>query len=149
MRILLAIDESTYSGEAVRAVAERPWPPGTTVRVLSVVQLFVPPPAELGFYPTGNLQQAWQESAQKAKDLTSRVASSLGSKGLTVDTAVREGEPRSVIVDEAKEWGADLIVVGSHGRTGVTRLLLGSVAQSVVGHAPCSVEVVRAKPQKG
>ncbi|PYT09057.1 MAG: hypothetical protein DMF60_03355 [Acidobacteria bacterium] len=56
---------------------------------------------------------------------------------------VRDGDPRSVIVDEAKDWSANLIVVGSHGYTGVKRWLLGSVAHSVVSHAPCSVEVVR------
>jgi len=44
---------------------------------------------------------------------------------------------------QADEWGADLIVVGSHGRTGVKRWLLGSVAGAIVSHAPCSVEVVR------
>jgi nucleotide-binding universal stress UspA family protein len=59
--------------------------------------------------------------------------------------AVRQGDPRTVIIDEAKAWSADLIVVGSHGYTGIKRLLLGSVAQSVVSHAPCSVEVVRPK----
>jgi nucleotide-binding universal stress UspA family protein len=62
---------------------------------------------------------------------------------------VRYGDARSCIVDEAKEWGADLIVVGSHGYTGLKRLLLGSVAQSVVTHAPCSVEVVRGKQDVG
>ena len=58
---------------------------------------------------------------------------------------MRDGDPRTVIVDEAKEWSADLIVMGSHGYTGLKRLLLGSVAHSVVSHAPCSVEVVRVK----
>jgi nucleotide-binding universal stress UspA family protein len=75
--------------------------------------------------------------------LTNRAAQPLGRAGLSVDTAVRQGDPRTLIVDEAKEWDADLIVMGSHGRTGLTRLLLGSVAQAVVAHAPCSVEVVR------
>ena len=51
----------------------------------------------------------------------------------------------SVIVDEAENWKADLIVVGSHGYTGIKKWLLGSVAQSVVSHAPCSVEVVRSR----
>jgi nucleotide-binding universal stress UspA family protein len=56
---------------------------------------------------------------------------------------VREGDARSAILDEADSWGADLIVVGSHGRTGLKRLVLGSVAAAVVAHAHCSVEVVR------
>jgi nucleotide-binding universal stress UspA family protein len=79
----------------------------------------------------------------QAKQLTSQAADRIGRSGLTVETAVRQGDPRTVIVDEAAEWGANLIVMGSHGRTGLKRFLLGSVAQAVVGHAPCSVEVVR------
>jgi nucleotide-binding universal stress UspA family protein len=50
-----------------------------------------------------------------------------------------------VILDEAESWGADLIVVGSHGYRAWERFLLGSVSQSVVSHAKCSVEVVRCK----
>jgi nucleotide-binding universal stress UspA family protein len=57
------------------------------------------------------------------------------------------GDPRSVIVDQAEEWSADLIVIGSRGLTSLKRLLLGSVAQSVINHAPCSVAVVRKKQQ--
>ncbi|HXI92958.1 MAG TPA: universal stress protein [Blastocatellia bacterium] len=64
-------------------------------------------------------------------------------KRITAETVVRPGDARSVIVDEAIEWSADLIVVGSHGYSGIKRWLLGSVAHSVVSHAPCSVHVVR------
>jgi nucleotide-binding universal stress UspA family protein len=78
----------------------------------------------------------------------SRAAASLKEKGLPVEMVVRNGDPRSVIVDEAKDWPADLIVVGSHGYSGVKRWLLGSVAQSVVSHAPCSVEVVRKRTEE-
>ena len=69
----------------------------------------------------------------------------LRGQGLKVETAMRDGDPRRVIVNEAKEGGADLIIVGSHGYTGLRRLLLGSVAQAVIDHAPCSVEVIRGK----
>ena len=60
----------------------------------------------------------------------------------------REGDARSVIVDEAQKWSADLVMLGSHGYTGIKRLLLGSVALLVVSHAPCSVEIVRRKQTK-
>jgi nucleotide-binding universal stress UspA family protein len=53
------------------------------------------------------------------------------------------GDARMLILDEAKEWKADLIVLGSHGRRGLDRLLMGSVAESVAVHAHCSVEVIR------
>jgi nucleotide-binding universal stress UspA family protein len=53
-----------------------------------------------------------------------------------------------MIIGEARKWSADLIVLGSHGYTGLKRLLLGSVALFVVSHAPCSVEIVRKKKSK-
>ena len=51
--------------------------------------------------------------------------------------------PKKIILDEAGQWGADLIFAGSHGRRGLDRFLLGSVSEAVALHAPCSVEVVR------
>ena len=58
-------------------------------------------------------------------------------------TAVEWGDPKSKIIDAAEQWHADLIVLGSHGRTGLERFLMGSVSDAVARHAPCSVEVVR------
>lgn len=58
---------------------------------------------------------------------------------------IPQGPPGSEIVKAAKEWGADLIVIGSHGRHGITRALVGSVAEAVMREAPCPVLVVRAK----
>lgn len=145
MKILLAVDGSERSAAAVEAVTARPWPPGTTVRVLSAVERVVPPAAEVWYDAGGSLEQARQEMTKHADQLTAGVAETLRASGLTVEAAVRDGDPRSVIVDEAEKWDADLIVVGSHGYTGLKRWLLGSVAQSVVAHAPCSVEVVRRK----
>jgi nucleotide-binding universal stress UspA family protein len=86
-----------------------------------------------------------QENKKAGEELLARVANSLQTAKLKVETAMREGKPEFEIVEEAKNWGADLIVIGSHGYTGFKRLVLGSVAHSVVGHAPCSVEVVRRK----
>ena len=146
MKILLAVDESEYSAAAAEAVATRPWPSGTIVRVLTAIEPVVPPAAELWYDAGGSIERAQQELAARAAQLTVGVAETLRASGLTVETAARDGEPRSVIVDEARDWSADLIVIGSHGYTGLKRWLLGSVAQAVVTHAPCSVEVVRKKP---
>ena len=145
MKILLAVDGSEYAAAAVEAVAARPWPSGTAVRVLSAVEMVVTPGTELWFDAGGQLESARREMTTRAEQLAASVAETLRAAGLTAETAVRDGDPRSVIVDEAEEWDADLIVVGSHGYTGLKRWLLGSVAQSVVSHAPCSVEVVRRK----
>ena len=97
----------------------------------------------LMFDAGGSLEQLQQQRTKEANQLTEKVANSLAASGLATETVVQDGDPRSVIVDEAENWKADLIVVGSHGYTGIKKWLLGSVAQSVVSHAPCSVEVVR------
>jgi len=60
-----------------------------------------------------------------------------------VDTVVEWGNPKSKIIDAAAQWHADLIVLGSHGRTGLDRFLTGSVVDTVMRHAHCSVELVR------
>ncbi len=143
MKILLAVDGSSYSVAAAESVERRQWPPGTIVRVLSVVPDAVPATVEL--YAAGSLEETRRLMDKEAERLTNEAAEAVRASGLMVETAVRHGDPRSVIIDEATDWLADLIVVGSHGYTGIKRLLLGSVAQSVVSHAPCSVEVVRPK----
>jgi len=148
VKILLAVDGSPYSAAAAETVLKRPWPPGTIVRVLSAVEDIAPPAVELWYDAGGNLEETRRQITSQAEQLTDEVAETVRASGFTVETAVRHGDPRSVIIDEATEWRADLIVVGSHGYTGIKRLLLGSVANSVVSHAPCSVEVVRQKHTK-
>jgi nucleotide-binding universal stress UspA family protein len=141
MRILLAVDGSAPSQDAIDEVAERSWPASSTARVISVVRPYVPPATE--FVPVAfTPQDVLQQQERDARQLAARAAERLTQSGFSVDTVVRQGDPRTVIVDEAAEWGADRIVVGSHGHTGLTRLLLGSMAQAVVAHAPCSVKVV-------
>ncbi|HEY2972019.1 MAG TPA: universal stress protein [Pyrinomonadaceae bacterium] len=99
-------------------------------------------------YAAASLEETRRLMDEEAERLTNEVAEAARASELAVEMAVRHGDPRSVIIDEATEWQADLIVIGSHGYTGIKRLLLGSVAQSVVSHAPCSVEVVRQKQTK-
>jgi nucleotide-binding universal stress UspA family protein len=142
MRILLPVDGSSPSQEAIDEVASRPWPTPSSVRVIAVVRPYVPPASE--FVPGAlSPEELSREQRAEAEQIAVRAGERLAQTGLSVDTAVRQGDPRTAIVDEATEWGADLIVVGSHGHTGLKRLLLGSVAQAVVAHAPCSVEVAR------
>lgn len=143
MKILLAIDGSPPSAAAIEEIAHRPWPTPSTVRILSVIQPY-PPPATEVVLAGAALEEIRGQLATQADRLTRQAGERLTAPGrLSVETAVGEGDPRTVIVDAADEWQADLIVVGSHGRTGLKRLMLGSVAQSVVAHAHCSVEVVR------
>jgi nucleotide-binding universal stress UspA family protein len=86
-----------------------------------------------------------EQRRREGEALVARAGQQLQAAGFQTSTIVREGDPRHAILDVAAEWDPDLIVLGSHGRKGLDRFLLGSVSESVVRHAPCSVEVVRAK----
>ena len=147
MKILLAIDGSPHSQDAVDEIARRPWPTRTAVRVVSVIRPYAPPATEV-VLAAATIDTVRQQQMGEAEALTVRAGELLAEPGLSVETVVREGDARSAILDEAESWGADLIVVGSHGRTGLKRLVLGSVAAAVMAHAPCSVEVVRRRHSK-
>jgi nucleotide-binding universal stress UspA family protein len=84
------------------------------------------------------------DQKKPAHELVERIASEMRCAGFKVETAVEVGDIREKIIDCASDWDADLIVVGSHGRSGIPRFLLGSVAEFVARHAKCSVEIVRA-----
>ncbi len=148
MKVLLAIDEDAASEEAVNQVGTRRWVEGTTVRVLHVVGEFVPPAQELWHDAGGDLDRAREEIRERSTELTERVGGWLREQGLAVETAVRDGEPGPALVDEAKEWRADLVVIGTRGHGGLRRLLEGSVSRYVVDHAPCPVEVVHTRGEK-
>jgi len=147
MKILLAVDDSEYSTAAVNEVAKRPWPGSSSVKILKVVE-----PLPLGVEPwvggSEGLDELDTELKKRANSLIKKTIERLKKNDLKVQSVIRHGSAASKIVEEAESWAADLIVVGSHGYSAIERLFLGSVAMSVVSHAPCSVEVVRSKKGK-
>jgi nucleotide-binding universal stress UspA family protein len=153
MNLLLAVDDSHYSELAANAVASRPWPQGTVLRVLSVAPSLlgaavpgVPVAGALAApVPLSGEFEARTELLEGANRLVQRVAERIRRDSLKVETMVREGDAGGEIIAEAEAWPADLVVVGSHGHTGLKRMIVGSVAHYVINHAPCSVEVVRAR----
>lgn len=140
MRLLLAVDNSEYSLEAVRQVSTHFNPKTTEIKMLHVLtpaSYSTPPQMSRGYAPE------MKELEKEARSYVEDVAKELRIAGFAVDGTVETGEARSTIIDSAADWGADLIVVGSRGHKGLERLLLGSVAESVVRHAKSSVLVVR------
>ena len=97
----------------------------------------------------GYFEEVERLKRQQAEEVVAAAAELLrGGKGtglMGVATDVLNGSPKRTIVEEAEAWGADLIVVGSHGYHTWERMLLGSVSQSVAAHALCSVLIVRCK----
>ncbi|HAK88997.1 MAG: hypothetical protein A2077_01360 [Nitrospirae bacterium GWC2_46_6] len=87
-----------------------------------------------------------EKMEKETKEHLESVKAQITSEGLECETIVHQGEePYEFIVSEAEKLKADIIVMGSHGRTGLKRLLMGSVTSRVIGHAPCSVLVVKEK----
>lgn len=145
MKILLAIDDSRYSQAAVEAVIAQAKPEETEVRLLHVVEptpVFSDGEAWVYYPDYGAVRH---EQREEAEGLLARAAQALRDAGITVSTAVETGNPKVVVIDGATSWHADLIVVGSHGRKGLDHFLMGSVSEAVARHAPCSVQIVRAR----
>jgi nucleotide-binding universal stress UspA family protein len=147
MKILLATDGSTFSEQVVNVVASRPWPAGSEIKVVYVVQPPIPdiPDPLLMLYAARMqmLEHERKEGKTTVEQAGARLRTGEGSHSLEITTEVLEGSPKELIVEEAERWGADLIVVGSHGRGAAKRFLLGSVSLAVATHAPCSVEIIR------
>lgn len=148
MKILLAVDGSENSVKTVDVIGSHTWPSSSIVRVLTVVEQVVTATPEVAIFSPEAIEAQREHFLRVADELTTRFANWLCSSGLKAEKLVRTGDPKVVIVDEASDWGADVIAVGSHGLSGITRWLLGSVAQSVVSHAPCSVYVVRERRER-
>lgn len=142
MRILLAVDESASSQAAVKEVESRSWPEGTIVRVLSVLDKFVPPAATLWYDAGGDAAEARDEVKENRSEGLEPIVARLSAAGLQAESFVRDGNPSEIILKEAKSWPADLIVIGSHSHSAITDLLHGDTTAKVVKHAPCPVEVV-------
>jgi nucleotide-binding universal stress UspA family protein len=144
MKVLMAIDGSDCSRQAVEFVRDRPWTAEDEILVLHVVE---PIPVDMGLaYIPAAYNQNDSESMARAEDLVNKVISILKEK-LTqkIEGKVAFGNVTTELIDLAEKWSCDLIVVGSHGRKGFNRLLLGSVAEEILRKAPCSVEIVKGK----
>lgn len=148
MKVILATDGSRQSKAAVDETVRQIFPEGSQIQVLSVVD----PPYMTGSYAWEGVDATLyieverierEQSNAAVEKAAAELRASNESEDLTVTTKVLSGSPKGLILEEAETFGADLIIVGSHGKGMVDRFLLGSVSQSVALHASCSVEIVR------
>jgi nucleotide-binding universal stress UspA family protein len=144
MKILLATDGSKFSEAAAHAIVSQLRPQDAQVLALQVVEPLIfsnPPQMAPGYAPEMGVRL--QEQIKQAKDNVAAAAETLRKAGFKTETRVVENETRSGILDVAEDWKADLIVLGSHGKKGLRKFLLGSVTEFVARHAACSVLIVR------
>lgn len=149
MHVLVPTDGSDCAEAALQAVAARPWPEGTEIRVICVPEVPVLAGA-YPYYPPELVLEVAATNDAHAKEAVQKGASILRKAGLCVMEEVLEPResPVRAVMGMADLWNADLIVLGSHGRRGFNRYVMGSVSESVALHAHCSVEVVRRAAQK-
>ena len=147
MKILLATDGTKYGDAAAEMLGKINLADGDEVKIISVVDMALPMAIDIygGYLPdTTELEKAARDNAAKIVEAASdALHSRLGGRQVDLRTDVLFGSPDSRIVETAEEMHADLIIIGSHGYKQWERLLMGSVSDSVVHHAHCSVMVVR------
>ena len=140
MKIVIGIDDSPHSRAALEYVKKATWPSGTQiVLVTASVPLYAYVEMGGGSY----MAEAQDQQIKRDEELAARLERELRDSGLNTTAKVLFGDPREALIETARVEGADLLVVGSHGRTGFDKLLMGSVASHVVTHAPCNVLVVK------
>jgi nucleotide-binding universal stress UspA family protein len=151
MKILIAYDGSTHADAAIEDLRFGGLPEAAEARVVSVVEWPLTAPRSWGMVDT-DFPHEWrtfrvaaaERSAQAACD---RIQKYFPKWDLQMETPT--GSPSEMILERAAAWPADLIVVGTHGRSALGRAVLGSVSMKLVKYAPCSVRVVRARTHDG
>lgn len=167
MKVLIAYDGSDCSKEAIKDLRRAGLPRETEALVVSVCDAALPPAAAV---PASNLinvpqarliayeiearvkearsqaLRAVEEAHKLAEEVVGQLKSSFPAWHVRVEAMA--GTPAPALIKEADDWSADLIVVGTHGRSALGRLLMGSVSQKVAAEAHCSVRVARCPVEK-
>ena len=145
-KILVPVDGSATSDLGLQEATNLAKLTGASVRLLHVVDVLSLAIAGAGMAAvTGNVLAAVRESG---RTVLRRAEESVQAAHVAVDTVLHEntsGRVAEIVADEATSWGADLVVLGTHGRRGVGRLILGSDAEQVLRLAPIPVLLVRDK----
>jgi nucleotide-binding universal stress UspA family protein len=136
--ILVATDFSESAGRAFDYAAALAEKLGAKLRLLHVISVPMIGVPEIGVAVIASTMESTVQTSQAELD---RLAAQYGPA--RVETLLRTGDARDVIVDAAKELGVELIVMGTHGRRGVRRALIGSIAEGVLRTAPCPVLTIR------
>lgn len=147
-RILVPIDFSTYSMKALDYAADFAAPLGAELMVLFVVEPIYYAVPDLAGAAAGTVGGLLEEQKKAGKAQLLKLQTRYAKKRIKLRTLLQTGTPYQSIVDAAKTLKADLVVMGTHGRTGIAHALLGSVAERVVRHCPCPVLTLRSGRKK-
>ena len=142
-RVLVPVD---FSGDSLNALAyarELVKPFNAEVVLVHVIEpIYYAAPADM-YMTSPNLATLIDEQQRVATQQLKRIATDLEKQGHRVRTVLKSGSPAQVIIDSAQRTGTDLIIMATHGHTGLAHLFMGSVAEKVVRSATCAVLTVR------
>ena len=143
-RILVPIDGSQTATKALQSALQMAKESGGVVRIIHLIDANAYMSGSGGFvsYP-GDLPGSMRDGGNKVIEEATNLAQSMGVVAETHLFDSFDGRLADVVSDEAKAWNADLVVVGTHGRTGIGRVLLGSGAEQILRQAPVPVLVIR------
>ncbi|MBX9568863.1 MAG: universal stress protein [Candidatus Obscuribacterales bacterium] len=144
MKVLVAVEDQKYGLAVIDFISKHQWSEDTEFKIIHVIEPLLIG-SYMSVYPSALLQEINEQSTKYATSLMADMKKNL-QKAVPhhhVFTDVFTEIPKYGIINAAKEWPADLIIMGSHGRRGFNKLLLGSVAEAVMSAANCSVTVVR------
>lgn len=145
MRIMIAYDGSSSANAAVEEVCKGSWPEKSEVRLVTVVEPQITISPMMGVEIYGPLFERMrttvrEEAYERIKAAMKRLET---APGLQLSYALLDGDIRRSLLDAIRAFKADMVVAGSHGASGLSRLFLGSVCQALVAHAPCHVLVIK------
>ncbi len=146
MKVLIATDGSEFSKAAVKKACDHFLGANDQIRIVSAYDdspIAAEPYGMLVEYQAAATDAVRKQAADAIKEAESIVRDHPKGKDAYLETMVLTGRADREIVADAEKWGADMIVVGSHGRGFWDRALLGSVSTGVLHHAPCSVLIAR------
>ena len=143
MKILIGLHDSEAALAALDYVRTQNWPAGTKALLVSAHQPTAFTYTESYSAPRSTVEEVFEHDADNTRAFVASVEHDLRNHGLDTETRVMNGDPREAIVDAARDDHVDLIVVGGREKSGISRMLQGSVAAHLVAHAPCNVLVVK------
>lgn len=148
MKIILACDQESFNQAIADFVIQHPWPAHAKFRIVNVM------PAIYDYAYAASVPDLMMDLRDEARNQAQIKVREMALKLRdhfhldNIEEFILEGHPAERLIDTANEWQADLIIMGSHGRTGLNKLLMGSVSSAVLDHAGCSVVIVREHCEK-
>lgn len=149
MKVVVGIEDKVFGDAIIEFIGSQKWGPDTEFRIVHVIDTLASCEmiGELACPEAVTLMEREKEAVQELlMEMDLRLLKLI--PGAKTEQRIVYGSPKEGLLNEITSWPADLLIVGSHGRTGITRFLMGSVSMALLSHSPCSVLIVKLTAEK-